>query len=686
MNIARIAGTASVALAVLGADAADVREAVPVYEADFSAAVTNVEIINYEGRTPPSYRTIKGRPVVAFNHVPNGKKKDTMWGVKTKPFAVTSGDEYFALIEMAGDIPKGQGRPGAFIGWYGADGKRLMTQDAKGKKVSMADRLRTPLLRRNRGKSLAYTRGVVPAGAVRAEISHQIDGPDLKTNQTVVICRVAYYEHPQGEPYGIDDIAAPTLEMLTKSPSSDFSEPLRFRVTDASGVDWAETSIRVDGQQVAVSEFRREGDAFVFAPTNVWERDSIHRVEIDAVDTKGNGGYDCGFVAFTERKRTHPVATIRDDGMMLVEGKPVFPLGWARVRPCSGNGYSITQGIADMKANGMNIAHTYLVRGMGPKRDQELFDELVAACEKYGVILHAEPADRKPHGPNYLKLTGDNLLRGLGYRMPVLWGIGDDTSMLLSPDELKYIYRSCKAFDPEALTISADVATGPGGVTPYLPYADILCLESYPLCAAAPEDNEMAKAAENLDNACDATYAAKIPGRSVFCLPQAFKGWGSWLRLPTIEEIRCQAYLAIAGRARGLVYYASCGDPGQDNRPPPPGEKEKLPKNIGPLNIPGLKDQFYAMTREIAALMPSLVTRDAKVQPKVRIVRGEANNGLGLPAIRCLLKEDGLLVAANSSHLPVTAEIVLPDGRKVVHEFARNGVLVVSASGEILVK
>ena len=84
--------------------------------------------------------------------------------------------------------------------------------------------------------------------------------------------------------------------------------------------------------------------------------------------------------------------------------------------------------------------------------------------------------------------------------------------------------------------------------------------------------------------------------------------------------------------------------------------------------------------------MPSLVTRDAKVQPKVRIVRGEASNGLGLPAIRCLLKEDGLLVAANSSHLPVTAEIVLPDGRKVVYEFARNGVLVVSASGEILVK
>ena len=91
--------------------------------------------------------------------------------------------------------------------------------------------------------------------------------------------------------------------------------------------------------------------------------------------------------------------------------------------------------------------------------------------------------------------------------------------------------------------------------------------------------------------------------------------------------------------------------------------------------MPELKESFYRVTREIAKMIPSLVGRDARVQPRVSIVRGPERNVCGGASVRCLLKEDGLLVAANSAHLPVAAVITLPDGTVIAHDFPRNGVL-----------
>ena len=149
-----------------------------------------------------------------------------------------------------------------------------------------------------------------------------------------------------------------------------------------------------------------------------------------------------------------------------------------------------------------------------------------------------------------------------------------------------------------------------------------------------------------------------MAGRSVIAIPQAFRGWKSWKRLPTAEEVRCQAYLAIACGARGLCFYASTGQVGNS-----PEERERLPQpHFGPLDSPETKASFFALTREISALEPSLVSRDAPRQPTVTVVKGPAKNVLGGDSVRCLLKEDGLLVLASSAHLPVTAEIRLPSG------------------------
>jgi len=644
----------------------------PIFEADLSSATSNCAVVNYKGRTPVSFGSVDGCPRMMFaGTLPDVKKPepDTAWGIRTKHFPVTPGRDFAVLVEMAGDLPIAGPIPGLRLLWLDAKGKDLKVQDALGRDVAFVDTIKMPMPRQDGGAVRAYTRGHVPPGAAKAWMEIVVDWPNLLNGSKVEIRRVAYFEGKGDGSVLLGDIEPPVLELLNKSPSRNFTEPLRFRILDENGVNWSETEVRIDGEKVAVSDLKQDGDIRLYMPKTPWKADSIHRVEVLAADCRGNVGYDCGFVAFTEKTPRHPACAVRDDGMLTVDGKPVFPLGWCRVRPCRGNGFDLERGIAEMTANGMNAAHTYMRHTGAGGRGDARFDELVAACEKHGLLLYAEPSDRKPRGKTFMPLMETNLFRGLGYRLPLVWGIGDDTTRHVSTDELKYSHRCCKAVDPTALTASADVAR-PGGQTPYVPYADLLFVETYPVRAEQPEDDEMARPASSLDNAWESTRVADVRGRSVLALPQVFKGWNLWKRLPTMDEIRCQTYVCLACRARGVVYYASCGEAGPLD-PPAPGKPFPEQKNFAPLDMPEMKTAFFALMREVGALVPSLVLRDAKQQPVVTVTKGPARNTMGGPAVRCLLKEDGLLILANTAPTNLTASIRLPSGKALVRELPR---------------
>ena len=75
-----------------------------------------------------------------------------------------------------------------------------------------------------------------------------------------------------------------------------------------------------------------------------------------------------------------------------------------------------------------------------------------------------------------------------------------------------------------------------------------------------------------------------------------------------------------------------------------------------------------------------LVERTPGEQPKVTIASGPAKDPLGAnPSVTALLKRhDGkdYLFAVNASTEPVTADIALPCGKVVRHEFEPFGVLI----------
>ena len=122
-------------------------------------------------------------------------------------------------------------------------------------------------------------------------------------------------------------------------------------------------------------------------------------------------------------------------------------------------------------------------------------------------------------------------------------------------------------------------------------------------------------------------------------------------------------FLAIACRARGIRYYTYTPSKPNDG-------------NCGVISTPERFAAITRITRELSALSPQLVTRDAAVQPAVTIVEGPQKASYGFCSVKALLKECGLLVAVNISTEPVKAVLSLPDGRRREVSLGRNGVFV----------
>ena len=100
------------------------------------------------------------------------------------------------------------------------------------------------------------------------------------------------------------------------------------------------------------------------------------------------------------------------------------------------------------------------------------------------------------------------------------------------------------------------------------------------------------------------------------------------------------AYLAIAARSRGISFYTYYS-----------------PNGRGAASTRARLDEFLGITRELAALHDDLASRDAVIQPTVRVKDGPQKDAFGQTPVVCLLKETGLLILASTAAEPVTVEV-----------------------------
>ena len=305
---------------------------------------------------------------------------------------------------------------------------------------------------------------------------------------------------------------------------------------------------------------------------------------------------------------------VDDEGRLLVRGVPRFVLGiydatagygasesfWERQL------WSPTGRMGDMKLN------MYLNWRYG-RADATVVQSLMASLQKRGMMyLHTGAcAAAAPAALDTSDARGHDLAAhpaGAGYH------IVDECSRVV-PEAFKQ-YQRLKRRDGDGMTLAA-LAGGPAQAALWREAADVLGITAYPMYG--PESRAGYRHVVVAEAAIAARQAVKNARPFMTVLPSSSLGPGG--RVPTRQEMRSHAYMAIVEGARGL-WWSGLGD-----------HARALP----------------SVVNELAALEPVLVAGDtpgaltsnsepAAIRTKVKVVDGT-----------------GYLFAYNATSAPVTA-------------------------------
>lgn len=345
----------------------------------------------------------------------------------------------------------------------------------------------------------------------------------------------------------------------------------------------------------------------------------------------------------TQDELDYPKRLINEDGFIIVDGKPFFPIGMYGVWKNRFNRESFDCAFTGLKEAGFNTVQTYnCARG-------DEFTAFLDAADRHGIRVMTFPG-----GPNSFQSELVTCIPAERHRKCHLaWYLADDTSDGNIPIDLRNLTRLCHRLDPTRLTAQAD-AVGTGNLSKYTPFVDatdIFLPEVYPVTAAKADGKEIPKVILDMKMIADDLAAHPGRRRSIWPIIQHFEGWKAWARFPTAAELRAMCYQAIIHGANGLFIYTYIG---------------MEQRGHGVTSSPEKWQEVTAVSREIAALADDLVCPRARVQPSVVILAGPQRDARGFDSVSVLLKESPngrLLIAGNSSMETVQARIKVDNFR-----------------------
>ena len=294
---------------------------------------------------------------------------ETAWGAFSRPMPVAeTAAPYVFEFEIRADKdwinPETSGETwDNAINWLDAGGKRI-------------GRRRLSLEFRKGDFAKFRFVGAVPKGASQVGVQFGVDGPNLSPGEKVVVRNSRLALLPEGaKPPAerIPDLRAPIVRSRFKSPTRDVNVKATYEITDYTAVDWSSVVV-TDVVTRAAIPFVREGNRIMLAPKAPWTA-GRHLVDIAVKDVLGNAAVARKVFLIGEASKDVEVS-LRDDGMVLVKGKPFFPIGMYAVSPYDFNSNSLDVAVRDLKKAGLNMVHSY-----GNRFDPALF----AAAAKYGV-------------------------------------------------------------------------------------------------------------------------------------------------------------------------------------------------------------------------------------------------------------------------------------------------------------
>ncbi len=363
-------------------------------------------------------------------------------------------------------------------------------------------------------------------------------------------------------------------------------------------------------------------------PAEAIAKSNVHHLQVEGKDYSGKRFQDSRLILY-DKEATENIVTMRDDGFVLVDGKPFFPIGLYAVWKREFNGNNIDKAFKDLKAAGFNFAHTY-----NASRNAD-FAEFLNTADKYGFKLWITP------GSDMI----NNIIRECHHPSILAWYIGDDTHTYFSPEDVKRNHDICHSLDNAHLTTQAD-GTGPRGASHYEAFigsTDSFMPEIYPVREDKPDPKEVPTVIRDMKTIYDDLSRNGSPVKTIWAIIQHFDGWG-WKRFPTFDELRAMSYLSIIHGAHGITWYTYGG----------------YNQNHGVTSTPEHWKEITTVAGELASIQNQLCSRHAKEQPAVTILSGPQKDALEHPSVTCLLKDnDGpkILLVCNSSTEAVQAAI-----------------------------
>ena len=433
---------------------------------------------------------------------------------------------------------------------------------------------------------------------------------------------------------------APIIRNMT-SHARDFNKAIVAKIIPSTLIDWKSIKFVIDGKDVT-NALAIQGNTVSYIPDKPWT-DELHTFTVSATDIEGNKNTVKRHFAFSPVPEDN-IIRLRDDGFVLIDEKPFFPIGIFSMAKKPWNGFNFDKGFLDIKEAGFNLTHIY-----NSARDYAFNFEFLPAARKHGIKLFISG----PNGANSHDMQ--SLLKAIsnekGNHDILSWYIADDTSEYWTSDELSELSDAIKAVDPSRITSQACGANGFDG---FANGTDAFLPEIYPILEIDSESSDkcVSKVIRDVKHSFERIELEGRPNVSVWATLQYFQGWGN-KRYPTQRELRAMTYAAIIHGSQGIVYYTYA-----------PGDHVN---NHGAASFPENWQTISSVTRELQSLIPVLCERKPQSQPTTTVLSGPQQDALGAPSISVLLKKhDGksYLLSVNSSVHNVTASFHLPSHQK----------------------
>ena len=576
-----------------------------------------------------------------FRVVLKGEKEaDTAWRVSSERIAVAADAAYVAFdfdIYTDADWRAKLHNTASWdcrLSWYDREGRPVKAPawvDALG--VSHDSEYFNPLFPPKQASHFRIV-GEVPRGAASVTLTFGRDAPNVKLGERVSVSNSKVEFFPSGAPRPkpvSPDLKGPTVALAFASPSDDPRTAVRLRVLDESDVDWDSLWVGQVGAGNRPYPVSREGNLVTVAPGREWPAGD-HHIRVSVKDTAGNKTVVAKAFRIG-RKPSVPGTRLREDGVLLVGGRPLFPIGLYAICPREANLYSLDRAFSDLRAAGVNLAHSY-THYRSP--------EFAAGCAKYGMIsFQAE----------YGAAEGSKWFESTARQDPTvgLWYVGDDTAMHCEPEGVANRVEALGALDGTRLTCHADAYTSRFGE--YADLVDVFMPEIYPIFGNAGDSMCVARVKDVVEKSlADVRSHSTGKPRAVWPIIQYFKGYNSWKRMPTPQEVEAMSFAAIIHGAKGLTWYTYGGFVTP--------EKKKF--NYGVCSSAETWSTTTNLTRRLSALSPVLLSGDVKQPAPPEILSGPRCDGCKRASVSELVKvHDGrtYVFAVNAVNEEVRARI-----------------------------